>query len=144
MAMLVGIGIFMLVFAAFLLLMLWQGGETKSQRLQRQLESRAAPAPVGEPPAPASIGKQVYEQHCLSCHGPNAAGGAGGPDLTMRRYTPPRWEDQDLANVIFGGRGLMPSFSDRLSVEELAALVAYLRWEQGLPVPGTSRQGASD
>lgn len=135
-AMLVGLTVFMVVLAAFLVWMLSKGGETEVQRNLRELDSRVSPAPRGEPPFPASTGKLVYEAQCVSCHGVAASGGPGGPALVTKRYTPPRWEDQDLANVIYGGRGAMPSFADRLSVEELAAVVAYIRWEQGLPVPG--------
>ncbi|RIK10978.1 MAG: hypothetical protein DCC49_01870 [Acidobacteria bacterium] len=135
--MIVGLVLFMVVLAAFLAWMLTIGGETDAQRNLRELDARASPAPQGDPPMPASAGRVIYDAQCIACHGRGAVGGPGGPALVAKRYTPPRWEDQDLANVIYGGRGSMPAFSDRLSLEELAAVVAYIRWEQGLPVPGT-------
>lgn len=135
--MIAGIVLFMMTLAAFLVWMLSIGGETDAQRNLRELGTRVGPAPEGGPPVPAAAGMAIYEAQCTACHGPRAMGGPSAPALAVKRYTPPRWEDQDLANVIYGGRGSMPAFSDRLSIEELAAVVAYIRWEQGLPVPGT-------
>lgn len=134
--MILGVVVFMMALAAFLAWMLAIGGETDAQRSLRELDARASPAPQGDPPMPASAGKAIYDAQCIACHGAGAAGGASGPALVAKRYTPPRWEDQDLANVIYGGRGSMPAFSNRLSIDELASVVAYIRWEQGLPVPG--------
>jgi len=36
------------------------------------------------PPGSVEAGWRVYQQRCAACHGPNATGGDGAPDLTFR------------------------------------------------------------
>lgn len=130
-ATIVGVSLTLLALAGFLVWMFFAGGVTPEQRVMRELNEPVAPLPKGDPPPLAAAGRDVYERQCASCHG-SRLGGGSAPNLRARRYTPPRWEDQDLANVIYGGRGSMPAFRDSISPGELAGVVAYLRWEQGV------------
>ncbi len=114
--------------------MLAYGGVSPAERARREVEKPIGPLPTGDPPPIAAAGRVIYERNCMSCHGSRLSGGSA-PSLRARRYEPSRWTDQDLANVIFAGRGEMPAFKDTLSAGEIAAVVSYIRWEQGMPLP---------
>lgn len=140
--MLIGVGIFVLALGAFLVWMLFSGGITDEERAIRELDKPVTSLPSGDPPPLAAAGRELYARNCQSCHGDRLSGGSA-PALRARRYTPPRWEDQDLANVIYSGRGEMPGFKGKLSDGEIAALVAYLRWEQGVPFGASEAAGGA-
>lgn len=73
-----------------------------------------------------ALGQQVYDAHCVSCHGANGGGGVGVP-LAGNDYL------EDTAYVIeqimFGG-GFMPGFG-QLSDEEIAAVASDVRTSWG-------------
>ncbi len=69
-------------------------------------------------------GMRIYEDSCQRCHRPDGSGGRG-PSLigiAAEQTDPQTQVDQILA----GGRG-MPSFAERLSADEIDAVVAYIR-----------------
>ena len=73
------------------------------------------------------------DKGCAYCHGANAQGTAKGPSLAHVRTTlnPPQ-----ISGQILNGGQKMPSFSDSLSNDEVAQLVAYLRSKhRPLPTP---------
>jgi mono/diheme cytochrome c family protein len=70
-------------------------------------------------------GAAIYRANCAACHGADG-GGRLGPQLADRvasRYPDPAAE----IVVVTGGRGGMPSFSARLTPEQIAAVVDYTR-----------------
>lgn len=70
---------------------------------------------------------------CASCHGREGRGDgeAKPPAAQMTDFTDPAWQastsDQELAEVIAGGRNLMPRFDDRINPRGIAALVGHIR-----------------
>ena len=74
-------------------------------------------------------GADLFGVTCAHCHGSDLGGGVGPPlgagsgaaSLT----------DEQIAGVTNIGPGAMPTFGGRLSVEQIASLVDYLREEQG-------------
>ncbi|NIM49010.1 MAG: c-type cytochrome [Gemmatimonadales bacterium] len=79
-------------------------------------------------------GAEIYAKECVACHG--KAGEGDGPaavalnprptDLTKAEFQQGRTDDQ-LTEVIAKGRKTMPGYGKRLTPEEIAALVAYIR-----------------
>lgn len=73
-------------------------------------------------------GAEVYARaHCATCHGGLGYGGAG-----------PRFRGDKLLSAdtyvvgqILLGRGIMPSFADTLSDDEIAAVATYIRTSWG-------------
>jgi mono/diheme cytochrome c family protein len=125
------------ILAAVVGLVVWlltSGGVSPQERARREVEKPIGPLPSGDPPPIAAAGRVIYERNCMSCHGSRLSGGTA-PSLRARRYEPSRWTNQDLANVVYGGSASMPAFKDTLSAGEIAAVVSYIRWEQGLPLP---------
>lgn len=72
------------------------------------------------------LGREVYAERCASCHGVDG-GGAFGPGLgggkVVERF--PRVEEHRA--VVVEGRGSMPAWGERLSDEEIDAVVRYER-----------------
>jgi mono/diheme cytochrome c family protein len=77
-------------------------------------------------------GKQVYDVGCAHCHEEN--------DLKLKKVPPdlhglfeksamPDGEpatDAEVEHVVLTGKGIMPSFANQITQEQLDALVAYL------------------
>jgi mono/diheme cytochrome c family protein len=76
----------------------------------------------------------LYAKNCLSCHGakgtPNPAMAhsmAGLPDFADA-HTLASVADSTLKNVVSAGKGrMMPSYKSRLTPEQIASLVRYIR-----------------
>ncbi|MBE3589333.1 MAG: c-type cytochrome [Firmicutes bacterium] len=93
--------------------------------------------------APSSVaaGKQLFESHCASCHGMNAAGGmkigiATSADLRQRHLEPLYHNDTSLLEraILDGkdeeGKSLnpaMPRWRGQLSKEQVDSIIAYLK-----------------
>lgn len=104
-----------------------------------------APVPALDPDQVAR-GRQVYLQNCASCHGQNAEGMPNWQQPDARGNLPPpphddtghtwRHSDAQLAEIIRNGTRdpfnktpelPMPPFKDRLTDEEIAAVIAYFK-----------------
>jgi mono/diheme cytochrome c family protein len=74
---------------------------------------------AGQPPPE---GQPVYERVCRVCHGPDGEGAAGPALVPLER------ELEDVLVIVRDGTGQMPPISpERVSDEEIAAVVAYLK-----------------
>ena len=91
-------------------------------------ESRTPPQPTGPLADDAELlaGRKVYARYCSSCHGIDGSGGPGtaftGGQLLETMPTP-----ADELAVVRAGRGVMPSFGETLSPEQLDAVIRYTR-----------------
>ena len=80
----------------------------------------------------AERGRAVYEARCVRCHGADGAGRTRmaeivePPDLTDPAWQRKRSNARMIASVT-NGRGQMPAFKKRLTRQEIAAAVAYVR-----------------
>ena len=94
---------------------------------------RAARNPVPSDTRSLAIGKGLYAKHCAACHGAAGHGdgpGAGGLPRKPADFAEPSIRsssDESLFDLITGGRKPMPSFEQRLTVEERWHLVNYVR-----------------
>ena len=97
-------------------------------------------------PEQLARGRQVYLQYCARCHGQNAEGAPSWQQPDARGNLPPpphgdsghtwRHSDAQLAEIIRDGLRdrfnktpelTMPPFKDRLSNEEIAAVIGYFK-----------------
>lgn len=88
-------------------------------------------------------GRERFEIYCAPCHG---LGGYGDGMIVQRGFTPPpsfhseelrKTSDGAIFQVITNGYGRMASYSDRVSVPDRRAIVAYIRalqFSQNAPV----------
>jgi mono/diheme cytochrome c family protein len=76
-------------------------------------------------------GAALYGSKCVICHGRNGSGtpawrSKGQPDLSNADWQKTH-SDQQIAERIRVGKGKMPAFGDKLSEEEVGALVKQVR-----------------
>lgn len=62
----------------------------------------------------------LYANNCARCHGADGATGRA-PNLTKIDLS-----KGEIADVINNGKGRMPSFTDKLTAKEIAALAMYV------------------
>jgi mono/diheme cytochrome c family protein len=71
-------------------------------------------------------GAEIFGQRCAGCHGGDGSGGIG-PRLAGGRVVAVFPDAAAEIVVVTEGRGGMPAFGERLSAEEIAAVVDYTR-----------------
>lgn len=98
------------------------------------------------PASPADdLGRRLYEQHCLDCHGPQGRGdGIKAPFLSPRpgnlvSAATSAKSDKDLLKIIANGRPrtAMPAWKNQLSDEEQREVLRYIRSLVHFHEPGT-------
>ena len=90
------------------------------------------PEPAETDPATGGLaaqGAEIFSTSCGGCHGSDLQGGVG-PALGAGSVIAGR-ADAAVQAVIEDGRGGMPAWGSVLSTEEIEALIAFLRSEQG-------------
>ena len=83
----------------------------------------AATPAAAQDQAMIEAGEQVYEEHCMSCHGEKLRSAGAIPDLR-------EFGADDRARfdkMVLEGRGQMPSWQGVVSAQELDRLWAYVR-----------------
>ena len=92
----------------------------------------AAAGPQKGRAAQVERGRAVYTANCVRCHGADGAGRTRmaemvePPDMTDPAWQRARSNARMVASVA-DGRGQMPAFKKKLSRQEIAASVAYVR-----------------
>jgi cytochrome c oxidase cbb3-type subunit 3 len=122
-------------FMAYYLFSGWSSQEefarekAKQESLTKQSQGGEAPAagvhPEGKKEDYLALGKKVYIERCVPCHGADAKGGIG-PDLTRKEFKYGKSEQAIAATIAEGRPGGMPSFKNDLSHEKIEGLVKYL------------------
>lgn len=86
------------------------------------------PEGVTDPGELLYLGYLKKDVNCSRCHGPEGAGGMEAPDI---RNVANKYDENAILNIIEFGKGegsnAMPPFEDKLSDEELQALLKFLR-----------------
>jgi mono/diheme cytochrome c family protein len=87
----------------------------------------------GQPLTPQQAeGKHLYQVRCAHCHQDNDLGLKKSPPDLHGVFKHPvlpsgaQTSDAEVARVVLGGKGLMPSFAGRFTQEQMSALVGYL------------------
>lgn len=115
----------------------WQGPQPEGVREEgvarptpppEEATPEAPAGPVGEG-NPAS-GEQIFAQNCVSCHGPDAAGGTLGPTLISAEVAANG--DDFFRETITNGRAgtAMPAWGAILSPQEIEDVISWLRSKQ--------------
>jgi cytochrome c551 len=96
----------------------------------------ASPATAASPAASAdefAHARDVYSKNCEGCHGPNAEGGLAKVDNkqikvpSLKSDHAIKHTDDKLAKTITNGEEEMPAFKDKLTQDEIALMVRYIR-----------------
>jgi len=81
------------------------------------------PHPPGDP-AVVARGKAIYGVNCNFCHGSDARGGEGGPNLLRSELVLNDQNGERIAPVVQNGRGEMPKLN--LSNQQVADVAAFI------------------
>ena len=88
--------------------------------------------------AAQSLGRELFLKNCAGCHGADARGAVGFPDLTDPDWLYGGTPEAIVASVTAGRRGAMPPFNGALQPHALNALTQFLpRWSDPKLDPGT-------
>jgi cytochrome c oxidase cbb3-type subunit 3 len=89
-------------------------------------------APPPAPTAEVNRGGAIFLQNCAFCHGRDAAGGEGGPDLVRSKLVGGDKAGDKIGPVVRNGRVEhgMPRFA--LSDAEIASVVAFIHYQKSL------------
>jgi mono/diheme cytochrome c family protein len=78
-----------------------------------------------------AAGKEIYTEHCSSCHQVDGKGYddvypnlAGNPIVQLRDPGP-------MIDIVVSGRGSMPAFAEELTQRQLGAVISYVRGAWG-------------
>lgn len=72
------------------------------------------------------IGRSIFLTRCTGCHGSDAHGAPGYPNLTDNDWLYGGSGEQIVASITHGRRGTMPAWGATLSDADLHAVVAYV------------------
>jgi cytochrome c oxidase cbb3-type subunit 3 len=87
-------------------------------------------AQVAADPHAIATGRRVFLDHCAMCHGSDARGGKGFPDLTDDAWQWGGAEDQVLASILDGRQAQMPALANVVGSD--TAITAVAVYVQGL------------
>lgn len=73
-------------------------------------------------------GAKIFKGSCSVCHGLRPNQTKNGPSLSaVLRLHPSAKSQERVRRIIAEGKGNMPAFQDRLSPNEISALIAFLK-----------------
>jgi len=97
-------------------------------------------ADLAKDPKALALGHSLFLNNCINCHGSDARGAIGFPDLTDDDWLH-GGEPQEIVDSITHGReGMMPALGAALGPEAVDELVAYVQSLNGRPVAADKAQ----
>ena len=88
---------------------------------------------VAADPAAQAMGERLFLSYCAQCHGSDAGGGRGYPNLRDRDWLYGGEPALIKTSILEGRNGVMPPFGAVLGEDGVANVVAYVRSLSGLP-----------
>jgi cytochrome c oxidase cbb3-type subunit 3 len=88
-------------------------------------QETSAKNPLANDPSAAKAGELLFRSNCSPCHGLNARGGGGGPDLTSGRWVHGS-SDSDIFHTISTGVPGTQMPANSFDDSETRAIIAYL------------------
>lgn len=82
---------------------------------------------LAQQPEATDIGRKVFQTWCTGCHGSDARGAKGYPNLADNDWLYGGEPEQILASIANGRAGMMPPWQAMLGDSGVAAVVAYLQ-----------------
>ena len=99
-------------------------------------------AALAHDPAAQSLGRELFLRNCAGCHGADARGAVGFPNLTDGDWLYGGRPEDIVASVTNGRRGAMPVFNGVLPAESVKALADFVpRWSDPRLDAGTRAAG---
>jgi mono/diheme cytochrome c family protein len=74
---------------------------------------------------------KVYKKNCVLCHAADGSGSSpSGKALKAKDLASAEVQkktDEELAEIVIGGKGKMPAFGTKIKPEQIRQLIAYIR-----------------
>ncbi len=124
-----GLIIWGVIFMAYYLFSGWSSSQEFEEKMAVHTGAQAqTAAPDAAQPAAggASDASALFADHCAGCHGADGKGGFGS-DLSRSSYDYGKDAAAVKASIANGRGGKMPAFGDKLSSDEVDALVDFSR-----------------
>lgn len=86
--------------------------------------------------AALKIGESLYSSYCTTCHGSDARGARGYPNLRDSDWLYGGEPDNIKVSILQGRRALMPAWGEVLSAEDIFNVTAYVEQLSGREVSG--------
>lgn len=109
-----------------------QAAEDKASAIMAQFDGKPLPTLVADLKA-QSIGRNVFANNCATCHGSDARGNPGFPNLADNDWIWGGQPDQVLNSILNGRNAVMPALGAALGDEGVSEVVAYVRSLSDLP-----------
>lgn len=122
----------------------WTPADHKGETSNPERTGQTPAAPSNAPPGLDEVTIATWSNNCTMCHGQIGRGdGPQAPLTKPRDLTDPKWQaqvtDEQIANTILQGKGLMPKFAlPPATIQSLVQLVRRLG-----AIPQTQAQGAA-
>jgi cytochrome c oxidase cbb3-type subunit 3 len=113
--------------------------DAKVQPLYAKYQAMDAKAIAADPEARA-MGERLFLNYCAQCHGSDAGGSKGFPNLRDADWLYGGDPAQITASIAEGRNGIMPPFRAALGDEGVRDTVAYVRSLSGLPADDVRAQ----
>ena len=98
------------------------------------------PAAIVKDPAGRAMGERLFLNNCAQCHGSDAGGSKGYPNLRDGDWLYGGNPDTIVASIAEGRNGIMPAFGPSLGQQGVENVVNYVRSLSGLPVDSLKAQ----
>ncbi len=89
---------------------------------------------LAEHPDALRVGRNIFAHNCSTCHGSDARGARGYPNLTNNHWIWGGAPEQVLHSIYHGRQAVMPGFAGALSDQEVSRLAVHVQQLAGLPV----------
>lgn len=83
------------------------------------------------------LGRNIFAHNCSTCHGSDARGSRGYPNLTDDHWLWGGEPEQILTSILEGREGVMPGFGDALNDQEVTRTAVYVQQLAGMSVDQT-------
>lgn len=94
------------------------------------------PKVVAADPEARAMGERLFLNYCAQCHGSDAGGSKGFPNLRDRDWLYGGEPERIRDSITNGRNGIMPAFGPALGDERVRDVAAYVRSLSGLPADG--------
>ena len=98
------------------------------------------PAAIVKDPAGRAMGERLFLNSCAQCHGSDAGGTKGYPNLRDGDWLYGGNPDTIVASITEGRNGIMPAFGPSLGPQGVENVVNYVRSLSALPVDSLKAQ----
>jgi len=92
-------------------------------------------AELSKDPKALALGHSLFATTCINCHGSDARGAPGFPDLTDRDWLYGGTPEDIVKSITYGREGVMPALGPALGAEGVEEVIDYVRSLSGHPEP---------